>query len=69
MDEGYLYLASCNYHFIRVHENLAQHPSNYISINIRFSKIYIYLFNFIVYYLNFNNKLMTVQNKLDNENN
>ena len=25
-------LASWNYHFIRVHENLVHHPSNYISI-------------------------------------
>ena len=26
-------LASWNYHFIRIHANLVQHPSNYISNN------------------------------------
>ena len=29
---GVVILASCEYYFIRVHENLLQHPSNYISI-------------------------------------
>ena len=28
---GIVILASCDYHFIRVHENLVQHPSNNIS--------------------------------------
>ena len=27
-------LASCEHHFISVHENLWQHPSNYISIDV-----------------------------------
>ena len=27
------YLASCEYHIIRVHENLVQHPSNNLSIH------------------------------------
>ena len=27
---GIVILASCEYHFIRVYENLVQHPSNYI---------------------------------------
>ena len=27
-------LASWKYHFIRVHENLVQHPSNYLSIGL-----------------------------------
>ena len=30
--EGIVILASCEYHFIRVHENRVQHPSNNISI-------------------------------------
>ena len=29
---GIVILDSCGYHFIRVHENLVQHPSNNISI-------------------------------------
>ena len=29
---GIVILASWEFHFIRVHENLVQHPSNYISI-------------------------------------
>ena len=32
MGEGIVSLASCECHFINVHENLAQHPSNNISI-------------------------------------
>ena len=32
VDGGYRYLDSCKYHFIRVHENLEQHPSNNKSI-------------------------------------
>ena len=33
VDRGYQYfLASCEYYFVRVHENLVQHPSNNISI-------------------------------------
>ncbi len=31
-DVGIVFLASCEYHFIRVHENMIQHPSNNISI-------------------------------------
>ena len=31
--EGIVILASCEYHFLRVHENLVQHQSNKISIN------------------------------------
>ncbi len=31
VDGGIVILASCEYHFIRVHENLVQHPSNFIS--------------------------------------
>ena len=30
--KGFIILASCVYHFIRVHEKLVQHPSNYLSI-------------------------------------
>ena len=30
--EGIVILASCEYHCIRVHENLVQHPSNNIAI-------------------------------------
>ena len=29
---GIVILSSCEYHFIRVHENLVQHPSNNMSI-------------------------------------
>ena len=31
-------LTSCKYHFIKVHENLVQHPSNNISINKLFGQ-------------------------------
>ena len=30
--EGYHYLATCEHYFIRVNENLVQHPNNNISI-------------------------------------
>ena len=33
VDWGYI-LASWEYYFIRVHENLVHHPSNYISIDL-----------------------------------
>ena len=33
MDGCIVILASCKYHFIRLHENMVQHPSNNISIN------------------------------------
>ena len=36
---GYLYLASCEHHFIRVHENLVQYPSNDISIGIQIGRV------------------------------
>ena len=29
---GIVILASCKYYFIRIHENMMQHPSNNISI-------------------------------------
>ena len=32
--EGFLILASCEFHFNRVHENLVQHPNNNISIEM-----------------------------------
>ena len=32
IDGGFINLASCEHHFLRVHENLGQHPSNNISI-------------------------------------
>ena len=32
VEGGIFILARCEFHFIRVHENLVQHPSNYISI-------------------------------------
>ena len=32
MGGDYVVLTSCEYNFIRVHENLVQHPSIYISI-------------------------------------
>ena len=32
MDRGNVILASWEYHFISVHKNLVQHPSNYKSI-------------------------------------
>ena len=34
MDRGYRYFSNCENHFIRIHENLVQHPSNSISIII-----------------------------------
>ena len=37
-DVGIVILASCEYHFIRVYENLVQHPSNNISIVHLFRK-------------------------------
>ena len=36
--ESIVILASCKHHFIRVHENLVQHPSNNISIIISLSQ-------------------------------
>ena len=33
LDGGYRYLASCEHHFVRVRENVVQHPSNDISIS------------------------------------
>ena len=39
VEGGLRYLASCEHHFLRVHENLVQYPSNNISfpkITIRF---------------------------------
>ena len=33
--EGIVNLASCEYHYIRVHENLEQHPSALASIDIK----------------------------------
>ena len=32
-------LASWKFHFIKMHENLAQHPGNYISIGIELVKV------------------------------
>ena len=32
MDRSIVILASCEFHFSRVHENLVQHPNNNISI-------------------------------------
>ena len=34
VDGGIVILVSCEHHFIRVHENLVQHPSNNISIGL-----------------------------------
>ena len=34
VDGGIFNLAICEYHFIRVYENLVQHPSNIISLDI-----------------------------------
>ena len=33
---GIVSLASCEYHFLQVHKNLVQHPSNYISIIVTY---------------------------------
>ena len=32
VEGGIIFLASCEHHFVRLHENLLQHPSNNISI-------------------------------------
>ena len=40
VDGGIVILARCEYHFIRVHENLEQHPSNNISITAFPEKVF-----------------------------
>ena len=60
-------LASCEYHFIRVHENMVQHPSNNISIilhQIMLNIANLFLFS-IKNFKCFISKYLTNEKKID----
>ena len=63
VDGGIVILSSCKYHFIKVNENLMQHPSNHTSISMLQAKNNLFYSSSskIIYSLN------TIQNNINNK--